>query len=115
VTYRGQGEGQAIAMSGPLHDTHPNDRRVLHFAGLAALQRMEELAAPTISTVHLSERERECLTWVAAGKNDWEIGMILGVSNKTVNCHVERAKHKLGAVTRMQAVVKAYHQRLIEL
>jgi DNA-binding CsgD family transcriptional regulator len=57
----------------------------------------------------LSERERECLSWVATGKSDWEIGEILSISEKTANAHIERAKTKLGVPTRMQAVVMALH------
>lgn len=52
----------------------------------------------------LSERERECMRWVAAGKSDWEIGVILKISSATVRFHVERARKKLNAVTRPQAV-----------
>lgn len=52
----------------------------------------------------LSERELECMRWVAAGKSDWEIGMILTISASTVRFHVERARKKLDAVTRPQAV-----------
>lgn len=52
----------------------------------------------------LSERELECMRWVAAGKSDWEIGMILKISSSTARFHVERARKKLNAVTRPQAV-----------
>jgi DNA-binding CsgD family transcriptional regulator len=52
----------------------------------------------------LSERELECLRWVAAGKTDWEIGMILTISAATAKFHVDRARRKLGAATRPQAV-----------
>jgi LuxR family transcriptional regulator, quorum-sensing system regulator BjaR1 len=55
----------------------------------------------------LSERERDVLAWAAEGKSSWEIATILGVSERTVNWHVERSKKKLDAVTRTQAVIKA--------
>lgn len=61
----------------------------------------------------LAPRERECLTWVAAGKTDEEIGVILDLSAKTVNAHVERAKQRLMVGTRMQAVVYAMRSGLI--
>ncbi len=51
----------------------------------------------------LSGRELECMRWVAAGKTDWEIGMILAISATTVKFHVDRARRKLGAATRPQA------------
>ncbi len=46
---------------------------------------------------------RECLRWVAAGKTDWEIGMILAIAATTVKFHVNSARRKLGAATRPQA------------
>lgn len=54
--------------------------------------------------VHLTGREREALTWVSEGKSDWEIAMILGLSETTVRFHVDNARKKLGAVNRAQAV-----------
>ncbi|HEY7549899.1 MAG TPA: helix-turn-helix transcriptional regulator [Hyphomicrobiaceae bacterium] len=53
------------------------------------------------------------LAWVAAGKSDWAIGQILNISGKTVNFHVENAKRKLGAGTRVQAVMAAMRGGLI--
>lgn len=55
----------------------------------------------------LTEREITCLKWIAEGKSDWQIGVILSISAKTVNYHVENAKRKLGVATRIQAVVVA--------
>ena len=54
----------------------------------------------------LSARELECLRWVAAGKTDWEIGVILSISSSTVRFHVDRARAKLGTRTRAQAVAR---------
>lgn len=62
----------------------------------------------------LNERERDVLNWVAAGKSDWQVAQILSVSPKTVNYHVENAKRKLGAVSRIQAVVEAVRLGLID-
>lgn len=55
----------------------------------------------------LTEREITCLKWIAEGKSDWQIGIILSISAKTVNYHVENAKRKYGVATRIQAVVAA--------
>ena len=62
----------------------------------------------------VSRRESQILRWVAAGKSDWEIGRILKISEKTVNFHVENAKRKLGVGTRIQAVVAAMREGLID-
>jgi LuxR family quorum-sensing system transcriptional regulator CciR len=54
-----------------------------------------------------SEREKECLSWAARGKSSWDIGMILGVSEFTVNFHLRKAMRKLETGNRVVAVVKA--------
>jgi DNA-binding CsgD family transcriptional regulator len=64
--------------------------------------------------LRVSGRESQVLRWVAAGKSDWEIGMILRISEKTVNFHVQNAKRKLGVGTRIQAVVAAMREGLID-
>lgn len=55
----------------------------------------------------LSAREIECLSWVAHGKTDFEISIILGCSHAGVRYHVTRACAKLGAVNRAQSVFRA--------
>lgn len=55
----------------------------------------------------LTRRETECLRWIAAGRSDPQIGMILGLSSNTVHAHVEAAKTKLDANSRAQLVLRA--------
>lgn len=55
----------------------------------------------------LSPREIECLNWVAHGKTDHEIGIILGCSHAGVRYHLTRACAKLGAGNRAQSVFMA--------
>jgi DNA-binding CsgD family transcriptional regulator len=56
----------------------------------------------------LTGREIECLNWIAHGKTDFEIGIILGCSHAGVRYHVTRACAKLGAVNRAQSVFHTY-------
>lgn len=63
----------------------------------------------------LTSRQRECLHWVGAGKSDWEIGEILGISETTVHTHVENAKRLYKVPTRIQAVVEACRNRELRL
>jgi DNA-binding CsgD family transcriptional regulator len=63
--------------------------------------------------LHVTPRETQILSWVAAGKSDWAIGQILRISSKTVNFHIENAKRKLGVGTRVQAVVAALREGMI--
>ncbi len=64
---------------------------------------------------HLTDRERECLTWAAHGKTDIEIGMILNISYRTVNMHMYNSFKKLNCVSREQAIVKAMLMKIISL
>lgn len=115
---RSGGHMRIVSLGGEKADIHPHDRMVLHFAGLEAMYRMQELGvrAPGLTAAqNLSQRECECLKWIAAGKTDWEIGEILSISEKTVNVYVERAKHKLAVQTRSQAVVLAMRAGLIQI
>lgn len=63
----------------------------------------------------LTDRQRECLQWVRAGKSDWEIAQILGLSQHTVVEHLEQARKRLGVRTRTQAVIEAIAAGLIHL
>ncbi len=54
----------------------------------------------------LSDRESEILNWVAAGKTNSEIGMILDISAFTVKNHMQRVFKKLDVMNRTQAVSK---------
>jgi DNA-binding CsgD family transcriptional regulator len=63
----------------------------------------------------LTARQRECLQWVRAGKSSWEIGEILGISERTVNFHIEDACRRLNVHTRQQAVIEAVIRGLIAL
>jgi DNA-binding response OmpR family regulator len=64
--------------------------------------------------VDLSEREIAALTWSARGKTSDEIAVILGLSKRTIDFHIDNARAKLGVATRIQAVVKAVSGKLIE-
>jgi len=53
----------------------------------------------------LTQREREVMHCVAAGKTNWEIGTILGISEKTTIQHITNINKKLNTTNRAQAVV----------
>ncbi len=46
-------------------------------------------------TKTLSKRELECIYWIANGKSSQEIGIILNISARTVESHIQRVKKKL--------------------
>jgi DNA-binding NarL/FixJ family response regulator len=66
------------------------------------------------SELRLTERELQVLTWVARGKSSSDIATILGISERTVNFHLDNAMRKAGVATRVQAAVKCALLGLIE-
>ena len=53
----------------------------------------------------LSPREIELLSWIAQGKSNKDIGIILSISLHTVSKHLEHIYTKLGVHSRTGAVV----------
>ncbi|MFD2738209.1 LuxR C-terminal-related transcriptional regulator [Sulfitobacter aestuarii] len=62
----------------------------------------------------LSQRERDCLSYLVIGMRPAEISHALNISEKTLEKHIGSAKHKLNARTRDQALVKALVLNLID-
>ena len=61
----------------------------------------------------LTRRELEALKWTMEGKTAWEVGTILGISERTAVLHIQNAMHKLGSNNKHQAVLKALRLGLI--
>jgi DNA-binding CsgD family transcriptional regulator len=55
----------------------------------------------------VTEREREILALVAAGKTNAEIAAVLAISPRTVQKHLEHIFQKLGVETRTGAAMRA--------
>jgi DNA-binding NarL/FixJ family response regulator len=62
----------------------------------------------------LTDREIEALTWVARGKSSADIAILMHVSERTVNFHVNNCIRKLGVATRVQAAIRCAVLGLIE-
>ena len=89
-----------VSMSG-------SDRALLHAMALAVHDRAHAAVGHGDSTrppIILTPREAECMRWVAAGKTDAEIGIILGIAAATAHYHVEQVKKKAGTRSRSEAV-----------
>lgn len=63
---------------------------------------------------NLTPRELDALRWTMDGKTAWEVGAVLGISERTVVFHVTNAMHKLGCINKQQAVLKALRLGLID-
>jgi DNA-binding CsgD family transcriptional regulator len=61
----------------------------------------------SLAPLGLTGRQGEVLAWVAEGKTNEEIGLILGTRPATVAKHLERIYRKLGVATRTAAAVQA--------
>lgn len=62
---------------------------------------------PRERLVGLTDRQRECVIWVARGKSDWEISRILGVSEETITRHVKAARDAYKVQKRTLLAVRA--------
>lgn len=60
-----------------------------------------------LSSLPLTRRESEILAYVAVGKTNSEIGIILGISWRTVEKHMEHILQRLGVETRTAAAASA--------
>jgi len=63
--------------------------------------------------ISLTDREKECLLWIAKGLRTGRIAERLGLADVTVSLHLSNARKKLGAATREQAVAQAIMLQLI--
>jgi LuxR family quorum-sensing system transcriptional regulator CciR len=84
--------------------------------GLAfdAARRLAGLTKLPNPVPHINERERECIYWIAHGKDDRDIAEILGISFETVRTNVKSAFRKLDVIKRGQLVHEALRLGLID-
>jgi DNA-binding CsgD family transcriptional regulator len=61
----------------------------------------------------LTAREIECLSWTLEGKTAWELGAILGITERTANFHLGNAIQKLDCDNKHSAVIKAMRMGMI--
>jgi DNA-binding CsgD family transcriptional regulator len=75
----------------------------------AAQRRLHErgLDEARLDACGITAREAEVLGWLAAGKTDREIAVLITCSHRTVHKHLQRIYVKLGVETRTAAVMRA--------
>lgn len=96
----------AVSLGGERIDTARSTTLALAAVGSTALREtMRLIDAPTPDRDgNLSAREREVLRWVAAGRRQIDIAATLGLSERTIENHLRRIRHRLGAGTTAEAV-----------
>ncbi len=75
---------------------------------VALRERFDAHVADEANGNGLTDREAEILAWVARGKTNQEIAVLLVVSPHTVRKHLEHAYQKLRVHTRTAAVARAF-------
>ncbi len=105
-----------ISMAGHELDLSARAKSALHLMALYAFDRMRCLRGDLPDKkIALTAREREVLSWVAAGKSAAQISQALKISKRTVDEHSQTAARKLGAANRTQAVAIAMRDRIIDV
>jgi len=111
------GQQLVVRMATEAPDTDPAIRPVLESLATVfgtLMLRFWEGREDALGEDVITRREAQCLHWVSRGKTDWEIARILGISPRTAHHHVENAKRKLGAGTRVLAATKAGELGLLD-
>ena len=78
-----------------------------------AFMRLHHTPQTEHRTSPLTSREIETLKWAREGKSAWEIGRIMGISERTVKFHFSNIYTKLDVVNRAQAVALGVSRKMI--
>jgi len=71
--------------------------------------------AERINSTDLTDRELEVLRLLVIGKSNYDIGVTLSISERTVKFHINNIFNKLGVSDRTQAVIHALKRGLARL
>ena len=74
---------------------------------MAVLEKPTLFDPQSLKSMGLTQRETEVLSWVAEGKSNIDVGLILGIHSVTVKKHLEHIFQKMGVETRTAAVAFA--------
>jgi len=91
-----------------LSDDHLPLAQLVGAFAFEAARRLWRVRSPlAMPAPKLTDRQRECILWVARGKSDWEISRILGVEHETVVRHLKLARERYGVAKRTMLAVHA--------
>lgn len=114
------GPRQHLAAMGLSMADHPDrvehaDMPILHSVAQAAHLRLDQLEQGDAPRPHLAPREVTILHWIARGKSNEEIAMILGNRRPTIATHIKRIFAKLNVTDRASAAVKGIKLGIINV
>lgn len=114
TSYGGRGVITSLHLGFGERDIDPDVTRAAQLAGLMLTERLMEFSGGLKDDLPgLSDRERDCLAFMADGRRDKEIADLLGITEATVRFHLDNARRKLGARNRAQAVARLANLRLL--
>ncbi|WP_421706032.1 PA1136 family autoinducer-binding transcriptional regulator [Alloalcanivorax xenomutans] len=106
----------AMSLGGERIDASSKARLSIHVVATSAFfsaRRLMELSMREESR-KLSKRECEVLAWTTVGRRQADIAATLGLSIRTVENHLRRARHRLGVATTAEAIRMAIRNGDIE-
>jgi LuxR family quorum sensing-dependent transcriptional regulator len=109
-----EGDLATISFAGEQLDLPQTARGLISLVGVFAICRafqLQDRRKPEHQA--LTTRELDCLKWCAEGKTDWEISVILGISESTVRSHVNAVRIKLNSANKTHMVAEALRASLI--
>ena len=93
--------------------THKDMSSIHWFCQITHHKFIDFFVKKNVLTVNLSKREHEVLKWIAQGKSNSEIAIILDISKHTVSGYVARVFLKLNVNDRVSASLRAIDLGLI--
>jgi LuxR family quorum-sensing system transcriptional regulator CciR len=111
----GEASGSCSFAVRPEHDIPGKNLMMAQLVGSFAFEAARKIAIKNATDGIIKERPRlttrqlECLTLVARGKTDWEIGQLLGIKEDTAREYIENARDRYGVKRRVQLVLRAVH------
>lgn len=95
----------------------PDSREVLQLIGMYFHMHLKITLGATPSgaarDLQLTQRECQCLAWMARGKTIADAAALMGISPRTVAFHLDNARRKFGAASITQCVAEALRRGLL--
>lgn len=97
----------AVSFAGKTIDPLRRRDLSLEVVAIYAFNRLNEIRIAKPAKPLLTDRQREVMHWIAAGKTSWDAAAILSISEDTVKKIIKCAMLRLNVHTRAQAVAEA--------